>query len=141
LRVDFHRTNYGVHEPLNGAVRSINEFTGLFDRHLSRNQIFYRLKVCVVVYLVDLSFVPRVHIGVQMGLRGVDDSLFPIIAPSFLCEVLRELQGPTAIYTDGSKTEGLVEIGMFLDDKDSYRFRLPGHFSTLKCAPFILPAI
>jgi uncharacterized protein with von Willebrand factor type A (vWA) domain len=26
LRVDFHRTNYGVHEPLNGAV------------HLSRNQ-------------------------------------------------------------------------------------------------------
>jgi hypothetical protein len=76
---------------------------------------------------VDLSFVPRVQIGVQMCLRGVDDSLFPIIAPSFLCEVLKELQGPTAIYTEGSKTEGLVEIGMFLDDKDSYRFRLPGH--------------
>jgi hypothetical protein len=29
LRVDFHRTNYGVHEPLNGAVRSFNEFAGL----------------------------------------------------------------------------------------------------------------
>jgi hypothetical protein len=43
--------------------------------------------------------------------------------------VLGELQGPTAIYTDadGSKTEGLVGIGIFLDDSDSYRFRLPGH--------------
>jgi hypothetical protein len=27
LRVDFHRINYGVHEPLNGAVRSFNEFS------------------------------------------------------------------------------------------------------------------
>jgi hypothetical protein len=24
LRVDFHRTNYGVYEPLNGVVRGIN---------------------------------------------------------------------------------------------------------------------
>jgi hypothetical protein len=37
LRVDVHRTNYGVHEPLNGAVRSFNEFAGLFDLHFSRN--------------------------------------------------------------------------------------------------------
>jgi hypothetical protein len=44
LRVDFHPTNYGVHEPLNGAVRSFNEFTGLFDLHLSRNQFFNRLR-------------------------------------------------------------------------------------------------
>jgi hypothetical protein len=44
LRVDFHRTNYGVHEPLNGAVRSFNEFAGLFDIHLSRNQFFNRLR-------------------------------------------------------------------------------------------------
>jgi hypothetical protein len=36
-------------------------------------------------------------------------------------------RGPTAIYTDGSKTEGLVGFGIFLDDRDSYRFRLPGH--------------
>jgi hypothetical protein len=43
-----------------------------------------------------------------MGLRGVDESLFPIIAPKLLGEELGELQGPTAIYTDGSKTEGLV---------------------------------
>jgi hypothetical protein len=39
----FHRTNYGVHEPLNGAVRSFNELAGLFDLHLSRNQFFNRL--------------------------------------------------------------------------------------------------
>jgi hypothetical protein len=44
LRVDFHRTNYGVHEPLNGAVRSFNEFADLFDLHLSRNQFFNRLR-------------------------------------------------------------------------------------------------
>jgi hypothetical protein len=44
LRVDFHRTNYGIHEPLNGAVRSFNEFAGLFDLHLSRDQFFYRLR-------------------------------------------------------------------------------------------------
>jgi hypothetical protein len=70
-------------------------------------------------------------------LRGVDESLFPIIAPRLLGEVLGELQGPTAIYTDGSKTEGLVGIGVFLDDKDSYRFRLPGNcdiFTAEMCA-------
>jgi hypothetical protein len=33
LRVDFHRTNYGVHEPLNCAGRSFNEFAGLVDLH------------------------------------------------------------------------------------------------------------
>jgi hypothetical protein len=53
-----------------------------------------------------------------MGLRGIDESLFPIIAPRLLGEVLGELQGPTAIYADGSKTEGLVGFGIFLDDRD-----------------------
>jgi ribonuclease HI len=75
--------------------------------------------------LVDLTFVPRVHNGVRMGLRGVDESLFPIIAPRLLDEVLGELRGPTAIYTNGSKTEVLVGIGIFLDDS----FKLPGHCS------------
>jgi hypothetical protein len=41
--------------------------------------------------------------------------------------VLGELQRPTAIYTDCSKSEGLVGIGIFLDDTDSYRYRMPGH--------------
>jgi hypothetical protein len=78
---------------------------------------------------------------VWMGLRGVNESLFPIIAPILLGEVLRELQGPTSIYTDVSKTEGLVGIGIFLDARDSYRFSLPGLFSPLKCVSFILSAI
>jgi hypothetical protein len=30
------------------------------------------------LHLVDLTFVARVHNGVRMGLRGVDESLFPI---------------------------------------------------------------
>jgi hypothetical protein len=33
------------------------------------------------LHLVDLTFVPRVHNGVRMGLRGVEESLFPIITP------------------------------------------------------------
>jgi hypothetical protein len=98
------------------------------------------------LHLVDLTFVPRVYNGVQMGLRGVDESLFPIISPRLLGEVLGELQGPTAIYTDGSKTEDSVGIEMFLDDRDvSYRIVLDCLdtvvFSLLKCAPFILTAI
>jgi hypothetical protein len=64
------------------------------------------------------------HKGAHTALRGIDESLFPIIAPSILGEVLGEFQGPTAIYTDGSKSEGLVGFGIFLDDRDSYRFRL-----------------
>jgi hypothetical protein len=40
LRINFHRTNYGVHEPLNDAVWHFNWVTGLFDFHLSRNQFF-----------------------------------------------------------------------------------------------------
>jgi hypothetical protein len=40
-------------------------------------------------------------------------------------------------HTDGSKTEGLVGFGKFLDDRDSYRFKLPGHcgiFTAEMCA-------
>jgi hypothetical protein len=57
------------------------------------------------LHLVDLTFVPRVPNGVHMGLRGVDESLFPIIAARLLDEALGELHEPTAIYTDGSKTK------------------------------------
>jgi hypothetical protein len=46
------------------------------------------------LYLVDLTIVPKVHKGVQKGLRGIDESLFPIIAPRILGEMLVEFQGP-----------------------------------------------
>jgi hypothetical protein len=68
------------------------------------------------LHLVDLAFVPRVHNDVRMRLRVVDESLFPIIAPRLLGEVLGELQGPHYIYTNGSNTERLFGIGIFLDD-------------------------
>jgi hypothetical protein len=58
---------------------------------------------------VDLTFELKVRKGVDMSLRGIDVSLFPIIAPRLLGEVL---QAPTAIYTDGSKSEGLVGFGI-----------------------------
>jgi hypothetical protein len=86
---------------------------------------------------VDLTVIPKVHKGVQIGLKDIDESLYPIIAPRFLGEVLRELQRPTAIYTNGSKTEGLVGLRVFFDDRDSYLFRLPGNcgiFTAEMCA-------
>jgi hypothetical protein len=45
------------------------------------------------LHLVDLTYVPKVHNGVQMGLRGMNKSLIPIIiiAPRLLGEVIGEL--------------------------------------------------
>jgi hypothetical protein len=31
LKEDPHRTNYGMNEPLNGAIRIFNEFSALFE--------------------------------------------------------------------------------------------------------------
>jgi hypothetical protein len=73
--------------------------------------------------MVSRAHFLTVHNGVRMGLRGVDESLFPVIAPRLLGEVLGELQATTAIYTDDSKTKSLVGNGKFLEDRDSYRFR------------------
>jgi hypothetical protein len=87
--------------------------------------------------MVSRAHFLTVHNGVRMGLRGVDESLFPVIAPRLLGEVLGELQATTAIYTDDSKTKSLVGNGKFLEDRDSYRFRLPGHggiFTAEMCA-------
>jgi hypothetical protein len=98
------------------------------------------------LHLVDLTFVPKVHKGVQMGLRGFDESLFPIITPRLLGEVLMELQGPTTIYMvvgPVQRPKGWSDLGYFwmtgihivLDCLDTVVF------SPLKCTPFILPAI
>jgi hypothetical protein len=84
-----------------------------------------------------MTFVPRVYNRVRMGLRGVDESLFLIIPPRLLDEMHAELQEPIAIYIDGSKTNSLVGIGIFLDDRDWYRFRFRGHcgiFTAEMCA-------
>jgi hypothetical protein len=67
-----------------------------------------------------------------MGLRGIDESVFPKIAQG--------AQEPTAIYTDGSKTAGLgyfwmTRIYTVLDCLDTVVFSL------LNWPPFILPAI
>jgi hypothetical protein len=71
--------------------------------------------------------VSRTHFLTEFDLHLVDLT-FAIFASRLMGEVLGELQRPTAIHTDGSKTEGLVGFGIFLDDRDSYRFRLSGHF-------------
>jgi N-acyl-L-homoserine lactone synthetase len=74
--------------------------------------------------LVDLTFVPKVHNGVQMGLRGIDESLFPIISPKLLGEVFGELQGPQPPV---QRPRVWSNMGYFMDDRSSYRFRLPGN--------------
>jgi hypothetical protein len=45
LLIGFHRTNYGVHEPMPAAMREFNVVIGLFDYILSRNQFMNRLKI------------------------------------------------------------------------------------------------
>jgi hypothetical protein len=38
LKEDPHRTNYGMNEPLNGAIRIFNEFSVLFEFGGSRGR-------------------------------------------------------------------------------------------------------
>jgi hypothetical protein len=45
FRVGFHRTKYGVHEPMSAAMREFNEVMGLFDFILTRYQFINRLKL------------------------------------------------------------------------------------------------
>jgi hypothetical protein len=44
LFVEFHRTNYGIFEPINAAVRSFNEFASLFDLNITRDTFLNRIK-------------------------------------------------------------------------------------------------
>jgi hypothetical protein len=45
LRIDFHRTNYGLHEPMSSAMRQFNEVIGLFDFGLTRDQFLNCLRL------------------------------------------------------------------------------------------------
>jgi hypothetical protein len=38
LRIDFHGTNYGIHEPMSSAMRQFKEVIGLFGFGLTRDQ-------------------------------------------------------------------------------------------------------
>jgi hypothetical protein len=88
------------------------------SRMVSRTQFFTEFDLHFGV----LTLVQKAHNNVEMGVRGLDELLFPLIALRLLGagNSFGELQRPTAIHTDGSKTEGLVEFKIFLDDRDSY---------------------
>jgi hypothetical protein len=45
LRIDFHRTNYGFHEPMSSAMRQFNEVISFFDFGLTRDQFLNRLRL------------------------------------------------------------------------------------------------
>jgi hypothetical protein len=49
LRIDFHRTNYGLHEPMSSAMRQFNEVIGLFDFGLTRGQFLNRLMLYLIL--------------------------------------------------------------------------------------------
>jgi hypothetical protein len=38
LFVEFHRTNYGIYEPINAAVEGFNEIDGLFDLNIGKER-------------------------------------------------------------------------------------------------------
>jgi hypothetical protein len=46
LFVEFHRTNYGIYEPVNAAARGFNEFSGLFDFNITRDTFPNRNNRC-----------------------------------------------------------------------------------------------
>jgi hypothetical protein len=50
LRTDCHQTNYGLHEPMSGAIRHFNEVIGLFDFGLTRDQFLNRLRLILKTY-------------------------------------------------------------------------------------------
>jgi hypothetical protein len=45
LRIDFHRTNYGLHESMLSGMGQFNEVIGLFDFGLTRDQFLNRLRL------------------------------------------------------------------------------------------------
>jgi hypothetical protein len=45
LRINFHRTNYGIHETMLSAMRQFNEVIGLFGFGLTRDQFLNRLRL------------------------------------------------------------------------------------------------
>jgi hypothetical protein len=50
LRIDFHRTNYGLFGPMSGAMREFNEAIGLFDFGLTDDQFLNRLRLTLQTY-------------------------------------------------------------------------------------------
>jgi hypothetical protein len=65
--IDFHRTNYGVNEPMSSTMRQFNEVISLFDFGLTRDQ-----------FLNCLSIMYRhaaVHYPFQRSICSVDASI------------------------------------------------------------------
>jgi hypothetical protein len=50
LRIDCHRTNYGLHEPMSGSMRQFNEVIGIFDFGLTRDQFLNRLRLILTYF-------------------------------------------------------------------------------------------
>jgi hypothetical protein len=62
LFVELHRTNYGIYEPINAAVRGFDEFAGLFDFNITRDTFLKRIK----------SVLARGSSWIRLGYCGVD---------------------------------------------------------------------
>jgi hypothetical protein len=56
LKEDPHRTNYGMNEPSNGAIRIFNEFSDLFEYDGSRDGFRVRIKERMRQSLCFFSF-------------------------------------------------------------------------------------
>lgn len=65
LVVDFHRTDYGQHEPMNSIIRMFNAFSQLYDESLTRNVFRSRVRLMKL----SNSFL------IQFGLSSIAQSL------------------------------------------------------------------
>jgi hypothetical protein len=51
LSIDFHQTNYGIHESMSSAMRQFNEVIGLFDFGLTRDEFLNHLRLTLYTNL------------------------------------------------------------------------------------------
>jgi hypothetical protein len=78
LRIHFHRTNYGILEPMSSAMRQFNAVIGLFDFGLIRDQFLNLLRLTLTLLRFPESIVhchAAVHYPFQLTICAVDVSI------------------------------------------------------------------
>jgi hypothetical protein len=82
LRIDFHRTNYGMYEPMSSAIRQFSEVIGLFDFGLTLDQFLNRLRLTLKAYPILHRFLESivhchatVHYPFQRSIWSVEVSI------------------------------------------------------------------
>jgi hypothetical protein len=86
LRIGFHRTSYGVHEPMSAVMREFNEVIGVFDFILTRNQFVNRLQLTLYLSRPNQIFIfRRINCALHGSSYGLTYSVGVIVDSSTHC--------------------------------------------------------